>query len=123
MLFEYHYGEGAYTETELAIQELLGVELAPLGPIHPQDDPEVLLAPPSAERTQEPWSGPYEAGTVWAILSGKGEALVNGAPLAIDHPGAYPVIEHARHSSGNLDLQLGDGVRCWGICFTPGLLD
>jgi len=24
-LFEYHYGEGAYTETELAIQQLLGL--------------------------------------------------------------------------------------------------
>ena len=29
-LFEYHYGEGAYAETELAIQELLGVEREPL---------------------------------------------------------------------------------------------
>ena len=34
-LFEYHYGEGAYTETELAIQELLGVEREPLAPLRP----------------------------------------------------------------------------------------
>ena len=38
-LFEYHYGEGAYAETELAIQELLGVEREPLEPIRPEDAP------------------------------------------------------------------------------------
>jgi len=32
-LFDYHYGEGAYTETELAVQQLLGVEREPLGPL------------------------------------------------------------------------------------------
>jgi hypothetical protein len=32
MLFDYHYGEGAYVETELAIQELLGIEREPLPP-------------------------------------------------------------------------------------------
>ena len=31
-LFDYHYGEGAYKETELAIQELLGIEHEPLPP-------------------------------------------------------------------------------------------
>ena len=30
-LAEYHYGEGAYAETELAIQELLGTAREPLG--------------------------------------------------------------------------------------------
>jgi thiol-disulfide isomerase/thioredoxin len=34
MLFHYHYGEGAYVETELAIQELLGVTRKPLSPPH-----------------------------------------------------------------------------------------
>ena len=32
-LFEYHFGEGAYAETELAIQALLGVEREPLAPL------------------------------------------------------------------------------------------
>ena len=32
-LFDYHYGEGAYAESELAIQELLGVEREPLEPL------------------------------------------------------------------------------------------
>jgi thiol-disulfide isomerase/thioredoxin len=34
-LFEYHYGEGAYAETELAIQELLSIEREVLDPISP----------------------------------------------------------------------------------------
>ena len=36
-LFEYHYGEGGYLETELAIQELLGIEREPLEPLRPED--------------------------------------------------------------------------------------
>ena len=31
-LFDYHHGEGAYAETELAIQELTGVEREPVAP-------------------------------------------------------------------------------------------
>ncbi|HEY7952871.1 MAG TPA: redoxin domain-containing protein [Solirubrobacteraceae bacterium] len=31
MLFDYHYGEGAYGETELAIQELLGINRSSVG--------------------------------------------------------------------------------------------
>jgi thiol-disulfide isomerase/thioredoxin len=37
MLFHYHYGEGAYVETERAIQELLGVEREPLPPLRPEN--------------------------------------------------------------------------------------
>ncbi len=47
-LFDYHYGEGAYAETELAIQELLGVEREPLAPLRPEDAPGALLAPQTA---------------------------------------------------------------------------
>ncbi|HXQ00706.1 MAG TPA: DipZ protein, partial [Solirubrobacteraceae bacterium] len=36
-LFDYHYGEGGYRETELAIQELLGIDREPLGPLRPED--------------------------------------------------------------------------------------
>lgn len=31
MLFDYHYGEGAYMETELAIEELLGISRSRVG--------------------------------------------------------------------------------------------
>jgi hypothetical protein len=124
-LFEYHFGEGAYAETELAIQELLDVERDPLPPLRPEDAPEARLAPQSADR-RGPYSGPYEAGGVWAVLDGKGTVRVGGAgappqELHVAHPGAYPLIEHPRSTAGSLDLELGQGVRCLAVCFTPGV--
>src|SRR6202044_757060 len=43
-LFEYHYGEGGYEETERAIQELLGVQREPLAPLRGEDAPGAALA-------------------------------------------------------------------------------
>jgi hypothetical protein len=121
MLAHYHYGEGAYRETELAIQELLGVEREPLRPLRPEDLEGAVLARPSEQR-EGAYSGPYEAGGVWAVLDGKGAVRVNGGPeIAVTHPGAYPLIEHERHTAGVLDLDIGAGVRCLATCFTPGL--
>jgi hypothetical protein len=126
MLAHYHYGEGAYRETELAIQELLGIEREPLRPIRPEDVEGAELMPPSEER-EGAYGGPYEAGGVWAVLDGRGSVRVNGGPgrggaeLSVRHPGAYPLIEHERHTAGVLELQIGAGVRCLATCFTPGL--
>jgi hypothetical protein len=119
-LFEYHYGEGAYAETELAIQELLGVARDPVEPVRPEDEPEALLVPQSDD-VAGPYSGPYEAGEVWAVLDGDGAVAVNGRELRVDHPGAYMLIRHERSASGVLELEVGDGVECFAVCFTPGL--
>jgi hypothetical protein len=120
-LFEYHYGEGAYAETELAIQELLGVEREPLVPLRPEDVPGALLAPQSEDRPGA-YSGPYEAGGVWAVLDGDGVVRVNGDELAVTYPGAYPLIEHERHTASRLELEIGgEGVECYATCFTPGV--
>jgi hypothetical protein len=126
ILVDYHYGEGAYRETELAIQELLGVEREPLPPIRPEDREGAELVPPSEER-EGAYNGPYEAGGVWAVLDGQGLVRVNGGPSAggaeipVTHPGAYPLIEHKRHTTGVIDLEVGEGVRCLATCFTPGV--
>jgi hypothetical protein len=125
-LYDYHYGEGAYLETELAIQELLGLEREPLAPLRPEDALEAALAAQTADQ-EGPYSGPYEAGGVWAILDGAGTVKINGGSAAgglevtIEHPGAYPLLQHDRHTVGVLDLQIGRGVRCLATCFTPGL--
>jgi hypothetical protein len=132
-LFEYHYGEGAYAETELAIQELLGVEREPVAPLRPEDAPDAALAPQTEDQPGA-YSGPYEAGGVWAVLDGSGTVRVNveGATenaagiivteeLAVTHPGAYQLIEHERHTTGTLALEIGPGVQCYATCFTPGL--
>jgi thiol-disulfide isomerase/thioredoxin len=119
-LAEYHLGEGGYAETELAIQELLGVEPELLAPLHPEDDPEARIVVPTPEQPGA-YSGPYGAGGVWAVLGGVGELRVNGEPVAIEAPGAYELLSHPRHVDGVLDLQVGDGLTCYATCFTPGL--
>jgi hypothetical protein len=132
-LFDYHYGEGAYVETELAIQELLGVEREPLQPLRPEDAPDAQLLPQTEEQPGA-WSGPYGAGSVWAVLDGSGTVTVgtagddddDGAPteqrtLSVEYPGAYKLVEHERHTLGILALEVGAGVRCLATCFTPGI--
>ncbi|HEY5195198.1 MAG TPA: DipZ protein [Solirubrobacteraceae bacterium] len=132
-LFDYHYGEGAYEETELAIQELLGVEREPLAPLRPEDAPDARLLPQTEEQAGA-WSGPYEAGGVWAVLvpsaaypvehghADAGTVTVGGGEtLSVEHPGAYQLLEHKHHTAGVLDLKIGAGVECLATCFTPGV--
>ena len=123
-LVEYHHGEGGYLETELAIQQLLGVEREPLAPLRPEDAPGARLRPQSEDRPG-PYSGPYAAGGVWVVLDGCGSLRVGAAAgereLAFEHPGAYPVLEHERHTEGTLELACGPGLRCLATCFTPGI--
>jgi thiol-disulfide isomerase/thioredoxin len=120
MLFEYHYGEGAYDETERAIQELLDIERPTIEPIRPEDAPGARLEPQSDD-VGGPYSGPYQAGGVWAVLDGHGAVRANGRSIAVDHPGCYELISHERSTHGELELEVGDGVRCAAVCFTPGL--
>jgi hypothetical protein len=119
-LVHYHYGEGGYGETELAIQELLGIDREILPPFHPEDDPEALVAAPTPDQ-EGAYSGPYEAGGVWAVLDGSGTVVVNGREVAVEHPGAHQLVEHERHTAGELELEVGEGVTCYAVCFTPGL--
>jgi thiol-disulfide isomerase/thioredoxin len=120
----YHYGEGAYAESELAIQELLGLEGKqapdPIAPLRPTDDPDALIVIPTADQ-QGAYSGPYEAGEVWAVVSGAGTVRVNGVSRAVTHPGAELLIAHERHTAAVLELELSDGVACHATCFMPGL--
>ncbi len=126
-LFDYHFGEGAYAETELAIQELVGVEREPLEPLRREDAPGARLLPQTEDQPGA-YSGPYEAGGVWAVLDGEGAVTVNGGSsaggreIAVTHPGAYPLLEHDRHTAGVLELEIGTGVRCLATCFTPGVV-
>ena len=124
-LVDYHYGEGAYAECEAAICELLGVEGEPMAPLRPEDATGARLVVPSPDRLVEPFGGPYEAGGVWAVLdphaTGSGSVRADGRELAVEHPGAYPLVEHERHTTAELVLEVGSGVRCDGVCFTPGL--
>ncbi len=119
-LYEFHFGEGAYAETELAIQELLGVEREPVGALRPADDPDARIVVPTPD-VAGPYAGPYVAGTVWAVLDGRGAVTANGRTIAVEHPGAYVLADHPVSTEGVLDLAVGDGVECLGVCFSPGL--
>lgn len=115
MLAHYHYGEGAYEETEREIQRLLAIERRVLAV-----DPPSELVEPSEDRLEAPWSGRYEAGAAWTVLEGAGAIRFNGRPLEIEFTGAHLLIEHAHHTPGVLELELGAGVRCYGVCFAAG---
>ena len=118
-LFSMHYGEGAYAETELEIQELLGVEGELVAPVRPEDAPDALVA---AQTEDQPgaYCGPYEAGGVWAVCDGSGSLGANGTVVSVEGSGCYALLEHAHHTRGELSLEVGDGVTVAATCFTPG---
>ena len=120
LLREFHYGEGAYDETERAIQALLEVERETVAPVRPEDAPGAEVVVPTADQPGA-YSGPYAAGGVWAVLSGSGVVRANGREIAVAHPGAYPLVEHDRHETGVLELEVGHGVTCEATTFTPGV--
>lgn len=119
-LFDYHRGEGAYEETELAIQELLEIEREPLAPLRAEDAPGAQLRAQTADQPGA-YCGPYEAGAVWGVFEAPGEITVNGVVLAVTHAGALVLVEHERHCAGVLELRAGPDVHCLATCFTPGV--
>jgi hypothetical protein len=126
-LHSMHYGEGAYDETEAEICELLGRPCPPFEPLRPEDAPGALLAAQTADQPG-PWSGAYEAGGVWAVLERIAAAdaadpvvRANGRAIAVPHSGCFPLVEHERHTAGELELEIGEGATCHAVQFTPGL--
>jgi hypothetical protein len=120
MLLHYHYGEGGYDETELAIQELVSSDQPLLAPFRPEEAAGALLEA-QTDDVEGPYSGPYTAGGVWAVLEGSGSVEVNGRTIEVDHPGAYELIAHDHSTTEDLSLEIGAGVTCHAVCFTPGL--
>ena len=43
------------------------------------------------------------------------------AEVRVEHRARIPLFEHERHSAGVLELEVGAGVRCDAVCFTPGV--
>lgn len=119
-LFEYHHGEGDYHGTERAIQELLGVERELVPYLREQDDPDALVVVPTAD-VEGAYSGPYEAGAVWVVVSGTGTITVSGEEHPVTHAGALAVVEHPRHTQGVVEIAAGDGVTVHATCFAAGL--
>jgi len=119
-LHSYHYGEGAYDETEREIQELLGLSMDVVAPVRPEDAPDALIAPQTQDQPGA-YSGPYEAGGVYAVVEGEGWLRVNGRELEVTEPGCVALLEHERHTVGELLFEFTEGVTVHATCFTPGV--
>jgi hypothetical protein len=76
-----------------------------------------------SEDVEGSYSGPYEAGGVWAVLEGDGSVTANDRAIAVHHPGCYELISHPHSTAGELRMTIGDGVRCHAVCFTPGVAE
>ena len=92
-LFEYHFGEGGYADTERAIQELLGIERDTLPRSVPRTSParcsrsRATTSPaPTAARTKPAASGRSSRATAWRPSTAKS--------VEIPQSGAYELITH-----------------------------
>lgn len=142
----FHFGEGAYTETEQAIQHELraGDESRempePLQVFRQFEHAEARIVRPTEEflaggSIEQPWTADpdgdtltmsYEAGEVWATIEGEGIATVaidEGVEqdLEIAAPGLYRLSAHPRSERHRLRLVLEPGQRLWSVDFAPGL--
>jgi hypothetical protein len=120
-LHSMHYGEGAYVETELEIQSLLGVSMEPLEPLRPEDAEDAQIAAPTPD-VPGPFSGDYEAGGVWVVVDGAGELRIDDDVVDVDEAGCFPVRLHPVHTAASITLEPGPGVTVHATCFTPGVV-
>jgi hypothetical protein len=142
----FHFGEGEYLDTEMAIQEELRELDAlrslpePMGPLRPSDSPGAKVMPPTPElfpggSWEQSWSASaespqltteYAAGGAYATAEGSGELLVQvdggeRRAVKIDGPRLYPLAEHERHEAHRLTLEPVGELRVWSLSFAAGL--
>lgn len=142
----FHFGEGEYANTELAIQEELRKADAlrelptAMGALRPADAPGARVMAPSEEifpgrSWERPWIAgedgerlaiPYEAGGAFATAAGEGQIAVelDGTPtttVAVNGPALYALAEHPQHESHDLVLRPSPGLRLWSISFAAGV--
>jgi hypothetical protein len=122
-----HYGEGAYADTELAIQECLDLELEPLEPLRAEDAPGAELEPQTADialpRDRErlalvrDWADGEDfieaadagAAARFSFRAGAAFAVLSGDEV---EPGLYEV-------EGGVVEAGSPGLRLHGVQFTP----
>jgi hypothetical protein len=139
----FHFGEGEYEATELAIQEELRGSMSaeslpePVAPLRPSDAPGATVVAPTPEilpggSAREPWVGGHEellvdyaAGGVYAAVDGEGSLSVridDGAvrEITVSAASLVELAAHARHEAHSLALAASSGVRVWAISFAAG---
>ena len=121
-----HYGEGDYRETELALQEYLGVTGELVEPLRPEDEPGALLEPQTADialpadrdrlelvrdwTDGEDWIEAADAGAAasFSFRAGGAFAVLSGGGV---EPGLYEV-------DGRVEAE-SPGLRLHGVQFSP----
>jgi hypothetical protein len=141
----FHFGEGEYLGTEMAIQEELRELDAlrslpePMQPLRPSDSPGAKVMPPTPEifpggSWESPWvaergggdlAADYAAAVAAATVEGSGELRVSiddGEPhtIAIDGSRLYLLAEHERHEAHRLTFAASEGLRVWSLSFGAG---
>jgi hypothetical protein len=142
----YHFAEGAYEETEQAIQELVlevDEELQlpePIAPVRDTDAPDALVRPPTPHTYLEPdHSGRavtagerlrirYGGAGAAAVLDGRGKVDVllddeRVLTLTIDGPRLYELVDHGEHSEHELSLLFHAPARAYAFSFPPAVAE
>lgn len=119
-LVDMQVGEGAYLETELMIQQLLGIEREPMAAVRPEDESGATRVMPT-ESVSGAFEGEYHAGGVWISVAGSGSVIVDGDQSPVDGPAAIELRSHEVHTSGSISIEAGEGVEILSTVFTPGI--
>lgn len=142
----FHFGEGDYLGTELAIQEELREidalrELPePMPPLRPTDGPGARVMAPTEETFpggswEQPWTAgedgeeltiEYAAGGAYATVEGEGDLTIEldsskHASIRVSDPALYTLAEHPSHESHTITLHPAAGLRVWSISFAAGV--
>jgi hypothetical protein len=121
-----HYGEGDYLDSELAIQEYVGVSGEPLAPLRPEDEPGVLLEPQTADialpadRDRLELVRDWDDGEDWIEASDAGAA----ASFTFRAGAAFAVLSGAEVEPGLHEVDgtveaASPGLRLHGVQFSP----
>jgi thioredoxin family protein len=139
----YHFGEGAYQETERAIGQLLleideQVELPePMAPLRNTDRDGALVQVPTPHyyldqdrsarviAAGEELAMHYVGAGAAAVLDGEGdvELEVDGKPLRtieLNGPGLYALVDSPVHEEHELRLRFREEARAYAFSFAPG---
>jgi hypothetical protein len=138
----FHFGEGDYLGTELAIQEeLRGMDALrelpdPMAPLRPTDGPGARVIAPSEEifpggSWERPWTAgedgeeltvKYAAGGAYATVEGEGEVRIEldgsePALIQVSDTALFTLAEHPGHESHTIALHPSPGLRVWSVSF------
>ena len=92
--------------------------------------PPARCCAPRPRTSRAPTRAPTRPAACGRCSTASGTVRVNGGSaarsaaheLTVDHPGAYPLIEHERHTDGRCSSwRSARACECHATCFTPGL--